>query len=55
MTPWRKSSHSSPGNCVEARILSNRFEVRDSKLGESSEILCMSKNDWESFLNQVRN
>lgn len=56
MSTWRKSSRSAPDqdNCVEARTLASRFELRDSKLGESSEILGMTKDDWRGFLNLVR-
>ncbi|ADD41786.1 DUF397 domain-containing protein [Stackebrandtia nassauensis] len=56
MSRWRRSSRSAPeqGNCVEARTMASRFELRDSKLGESSEILDMTKADWRGFLNLVR-
>lgn len=53
---WRKSSRSSGNDnsaCVEARRSSGEFEVRDSKLGDSSPILSASAADWRGFLSTV--
>jgi hypothetical protein len=51
---WRKSSRSSSqanGDCVEARTSKGAFEVRDSKLGDSSPIFGL---DAESFIGLLR-
>ena len=53
---WRKSSRTGGGdkqNCVEARLRSGEFLVRDSKSGEASPILTASATDWRIFLNAV--
>lgn len=53
---WRKSSRSSGNDnsaCVEARPSNDGFEVRDSKLGETSPIFAASAADWRGFLNAV--
>jgi hypothetical protein len=51
-TAWRKSSRSgnSGANCVEARTNEGAFEVRDSKLGESSPIFGVRVEDFQSLL-----
>jgi hypothetical protein len=55
-TQWRKSSRSgnSGGNCVEARAGDGRFEVRDSKLGDTSPILGVPAEDFKSLLRAAR-
>lgn len=55
-TPWRKSSRSNSagGECVEARTLTGHFQVRDSKLGDSSPIFNLTGDDWQGFLSHVR-
>lgn len=55
-TQWRKSSRSgnSGGNCVEARAKENEFEVRDSKLGESSPIFELCAEDFQGLLRAAR-
>jgi len=57
MTPgkWRKSSRSNPngGNCVEAR-LNGTPEIRDSKMGDVSPVLELSRNDFVALLNNVK-
>jgi hypothetical protein len=52
---WRKSSRSgnSGGNCVEARLNEAGPEVRDSKLGEDSPILALSRTDFTALLRSV--
>lgn len=52
VAPWRKSSRSgAQGNdCVEARSASAGFEVRDSKLGESSPIFELASTDFTGLL-----
>jgi len=53
-SPWRKSSRSgSGGNCVEAR-LNGTPEIRDSKMGEASPVLELSRNDFVALLNNVK-
>jgi len=55
-TAWRKSSRSgnSGANCVEARASKGAFEVRDSKLGESSPIFGVQTEDFQSLLRAAR-
>jgi hypothetical protein len=55
-TQWRKSSRSgnSGGNCVEARAKENEFEVRDSKLGETSPIFELCAEDFQGLLRAAR-
>ncbi|ADD44394.1 DUF397 domain-containing protein [Stackebrandtia nassauensis] len=56
MGPWRKSSRSNNagGACVEARTTTGHFQLRDSKLGDSSPIFSLTDNDWKGFLAHVR-
>ncbi|THV27955.1 DUF397 domain-containing protein [Glycomyces paridis] len=52
-TSWRKSSRSSGNNnsdCVEARRQDGTFQVRDSKLGESSPIFDLGAAEFKSLL-----
>lgn len=54
---WRKSSRSADsgnGNCVEARSNSDRFELRDSKLGDESPIFAVSAGDFGALLQAGR-
>jgi hypothetical protein len=57
-TAWRKSSRSSGdqnSNCVELRRTSEGgYEVRDSKLGVSSPIFGLGRQDLESLLGAAR-
>ncbi|GAA4911156.1 uncharacterized protein DUF397 [Stackebrandtia albiflava] len=57
MTPgkWRKSSRSpsTGGNCVEARMHAGTPEIRDSKMGDRSPILEMSRTDFVALLRSV--
>lgn len=53
---WRKSSRTGGGdnqNCVEARVSSGEFLVRDSKLGAESPVLTTSAVGWRAFLDAV--
>ncbi|MEU5156728.1 DUF397 domain-containing protein [Glycomyces sp. NPDC021274] len=57
ISEWRKSSRSSSqGNadCVEARSNEERFEVRDSKLGDASPIFEFEVEDFLSLLRAAR-
>ncbi|GAA4892438.1 uncharacterized protein DUF397 [Stackebrandtia albiflava] len=56
MTAWRKPSRSnnSGGACVEARSRMDRFQLRDSKLGEDSPVLDVSVTDFVGFLAAVK-
>lgn len=52
-TGWRKSTRSSSqgnGDCVEARKSEGAYQVRDSKLGESSPIFDLSAQEFVSVL-----
>ncbi|HLR97806.1 MAG TPA: DUF397 domain-containing protein [Jiangellaceae bacterium] len=53
---WRKSSRSQGdgGNCVEARTDKAGFQVRDSKLGESSPIFGLATEDFKAVLRAAR-
>jgi hypothetical protein len=55
-TAWRKSTRSgnSGGNCVEARVNDEEFQVRDSKLGEDSPIFDLPATDFQSLLRAAR-
>lgn len=58
MTPgkWRKSSRSggSGGSCVEARLAVVGPQVRDSKLGDGSPILTVSRSEFAALLELVK-
>lgn len=53
---WTKSSFSAdkPQCCVEARVVRDGVEVRDSKLGESSPVLWFTPDEWDAFTGGVR-
>ena len=53
---WRKSSHSSGngGSCVELRLHNGSPQIRDSKMGDVSPILDLSRSDFTALLNSVR-
>jgi len=55
-TPWRKSTRSgnSGGNCVEVRVNDEKFQVRDSKLGDGSPIFGCNPEDFQSLLRAAR-
>ncbi|GAA4897499.1 uncharacterized protein DUF397 [Stackebrandtia albiflava] len=52
---WRKARRSSAqgNNCVEARLNGETPEVRDSKMGDRSPILEMSRHDFAALLRSV--
>ncbi|GAA4901850.1 uncharacterized protein DUF397 [Stackebrandtia albiflava] len=52
---WRRASRSSAGgyNCVEARLTGHGPELRDSKLGDRSPVLHMTRTDFAAFLRLV--
>ena len=51
---WRKSSRrGGQGNCVEAR-LNGTPEIRDSKMGDASPVLELSRYDFVALLNNVK-
>ncbi|GAA2268731.1 hypothetical protein GCM10009853_022650 [Glycomyces scopariae] len=55
-TAWRKSSRSSGtdnSNCVEARHTPETFQVRDSKLGETSPVFDLNSADFAGLLSAV--
>ena len=52
-TGWRKSSRSSgntDSNCVEARAVAADFQVRDSKLGDTSPVFDLKASDFTGLL-----
>jgi hypothetical protein len=54
---WRKSTRSADsgnGNCVEMRLAPEGFEVRDSKLGDSSPIIGLTRKDFTGLLAAAR-
>lgn len=53
---WRKSSRSQGdgGSCVELRTSDDEFQVRDSKLGDSSPIFDLRSDDLVSLLRAAR-
>jgi len=56
MTPgkWRKSTRSGQqGQCVEARLSKAGPQIRDSKLGDASPILELSRLDHSALLRTV--
>lgn len=52
VAPWRKSSRSGGGEntCVEARNAPTGFQVRDSKLGDSSPIFDLKAAEFKGLL-----
>lgn len=56
-TEWRKSSRSQgdqQSDCVEARANEGAFQVRDSKLGETSPIFDLDTPDFTSLLSAAQ-
>lgn len=50
---WRKSSRSTGGNnsnCVEARKNEGVFQVRDSKLGDTSPVFDLHSTEFKGLL-----
>lgn len=55
-TAWRKSSRSSDqadSACVEARAVAADFQVRDSKLGDSSPVFDLKTADFTGLLHSA--
>jgi hypothetical protein len=50
---WRKSSHSGPNGCAEARLVAGHVQVRDSKLGGGSPVLEFTPAAWAAFLKEA--
>jgi len=53
---WTKSSRSSVnGSCVEIQADGNgNIKVRDSKLGDESPVLVFNAQEWDAFVEGVR-
>lgn len=52
---WRKSSYSDgQNNCVEAMAADGRVFIRDSKQGESGEVLSFSPGELGAFVQAVK-
>jgi hypothetical protein len=55
MTTWRKSSASNNGRCVElADLGSDVVGVRDSKLGDTSPVLQLTRGQVADLLSRVK-
>lgn len=53
---WKKSSFSQGNsNCVEVYVGKFAINVRDSKLGEDSPVHTYTFEEWQAFLDGVRN
>jgi hypothetical protein len=53
---WRKSSRSQGGpdsNCVEARVTTAGFQVRDSKLGDDSPVFDLEAGEFGDLLRRA--
>jgi hypothetical protein len=52
---WRKSRRSTTGNgCVEVAELPDAVWVRDSKLGDASPVLVVTRDQWRAFVRTLR-
>lgn len=51
--PWRKSSFSQSGDCVEVAFVQASVFVRDSK-GLQKGILAFTVTEWSAFLTDAR-
>jgi hypothetical protein len=51
--PWRKSTKSGTGNCVEVSLRNGMVLVRDTKANGKGPILTFSQDDWSAFLTGV--
>ena len=53
-TPWRKSTASAQGNCVEVSFADESVLMRNSRNPEGP-VLSFTHSEWEAFLTGVRN
>jgi hypothetical protein len=51
--PWRKSTRSMNGNCVEVALLGGQVAVRDSK-NQLGPVLLFTLAEWAAFIEGVR-
>lgn len=53
---WRKSTRSGTqgNNCVEARVTTRGFQVRDSKLADDSPIFGLAADDFTALLSRAK-
>ena len=55
LSGWRKSTRSgAQGDCVEVGSAPGIVGVRDSKLGEGSPVLVVSRRRWADFASALR-
>lgn len=54
MTTWRKSSYSADNGCWEMADLGDTVGLRDSKLGDDSPVLHLSRAALADLLDQIR-
>jgi uncharacterized protein DUF397 len=52
--PWRKSSFSTVGNCVEAVVDAGEILLRDSK-DPGGHRLRYTESEWDAFVRGVKN
>lgn len=54
-TPWIKASASGESNqCVEVRSIGDRIEVRDSKLGDRSDVLSLTSSEFAAWMDGAK-
>jgi hypothetical protein len=53
---WRKSTRSGTqgNNCVEARVTTRGFQVRDSKLSDESPVFGLGAEDFTALLSRAK-
>jgi Domain of unknown function (DUF397) len=51
--PWRKSTFSEAGNCVEVADREGIILVRDNKLFTESSVLSFSAPIWRQFIHTI--
>jgi hypothetical protein len=54
-SPFKKSSFSANGQCVEVAFSVNAVRVRDSKSGNPDEFLGFTIPEWHAFVMGIRN
>jgi hypothetical protein len=52
---WQKPSFCIQGDCVEVAQSGDAVYVRDSKLGDESPVLTLTRHEWEAFVKGVKN